>query len=116
MKKVIAMDKTFRKILNLRKRIPSFKCVPGCYACCGPTIWTRAEWKRVKVKKKAISLTCPYASEKGCEVYKDRPIICRLFGVVKSLPCIYGGIPERILTEEEEKKIMDEYWEILRRR
>lgn len=29
-----------------------------------------------------------------CGVYEDRPMLCRVWGVVQDLPCIYGCVPD----------------------
>ena len=122
--------KTFKKLKTLWQRIPGFECVPGCRACCGPVFWSKVEWKRIKNKKGLFSPVkikgvtfflvqdqqgnCPYASEKGCEVYNDRPLLCRLYGVVEKMLCPFGGKPERILSIKEERQINNEYLTILR--
>jgi len=103
-----------KAIKTLRKKIPGFKCKPGCYDCCGPIPFTRWEWKQVKDKRKATSLTCPYASDKGCAIYEDRPIMCRLYGTVKGLECPHGCAPEKMLSPEKEHRIIDKYVEIMR--
>ncbi|MCH8619418.1 YkgJ family cysteine cluster protein [Undibacterium sp. TS12] len=51
-------------------------------------------------------LSCPHLSDKGCQVYDDRPLICRLFGTSKSLPCPHGRRPEMMIDEDLEAKIM----------
>ncbi|GAB7129184.1 hypothetical protein JCM19000A_36920 [Silvimonas sp. JCM 19000] len=35
-------------------------------------------------------LDCVYLGADGCTVYAERPLICRLFGTVPSLPCPHG--------------------------
>lgn len=37
----------------------------------------------------------------ACSVYVDRPLICRLWGVVETMPCPFGCRPERWLSEQE---------------
>jgi Fe-S-cluster containining protein len=31
---------------------------------------------------------------KRCAVYDLRPLVCRLWGAVESMPCVYGCVPE----------------------
>lgn len=34
-------------------------------------------------------LVCSYLTSKGCAIYEIRPLICRLFGACKEMPCIH---------------------------
>lgn len=107
------MGKTMRAVKALRKKIPSFKCLDGCSACCGPTVFSGQEWARIQDKRRATSLTCPYAGTNGCEIYKDRPILCRLFGTVERMKCPHGCGPKKLLTAKEESEIRQAYGKIL---
>ena len=41
-------------------------------------------------------------NERGeCSVHAIRPMICRLWGLTKSMACPFGCVPERWLTEDE---------------
>jgi hypothetical protein len=100
-------------LYDLRKQIPSFTCIPGCHSCCGPVPLSKIELKAVRGIKKnpSIGLSCPYECEKGCAIYKDRPIICRLFGTVDDplIKCPYGFMSENILNKIQANKIMEVY-------
>ena len=70
-------------ILRMRKKIPEMGgCMPGCHQCCGPVPFSRYEWERIEDKRpmQEGSIDCPYISENGCEIYEERPMLCRLFG------------------------------------
>lgn len=95
------MGRERKVILALRNRIPAFKCIPGCHDCCGPIPFSKWEWEQVKDKRRATAIDCPYIGKDGCDIYKHRPIICRLFGTTPRLQCPYGCAPERMLTDEE---------------
>lgn len=73
---------------------------------------SKPERKRLKLEKTITptneTLSCVFSSE-GCSVYKDRPLMCRLFGTTLSLPCPRGCKPEKLLTQEEEDEIMGIY-------
>lgn len=45
--------------------------------------------------------SCPFLTPDGCEVYLDRPAICRLFGAVDSpfLQCPVGACAKRPMTD-----------------
>jgi hypothetical protein len=94
------MSCTSRKISKLRQQIPSFSCVPGCHDCCGPVTASSVEMSRFPLKSVAehdaalSDLNCVYLGPRGCDVYEERPLICRLFGTTPSLPCPRGSGPE----------------------
>lgn len=82
-----------------RERIPTFECTPGCHDCCGPVTASSEEVARLPVKSEAehvaalAEYSCPYLGEKGCQVYAERPLICRLFGTTPRMPCPNGKRP-----------------------
>lgn len=83
-----------KKIDRVMRMIPEgvFECIPGCSDCCQqfPCSWT--EWDRVADKRVAQYSVgpCPYIRKGGgCDIYEDRPIICRIYGLVtEELPNI----------------------------
>lgn len=90
------MTKNSQIIRFYQKHIPAFECVPGYHDCCGPVTATSEEVARLPIKteaehKAALSqYSCPYLGKNGCEVYGERPLICRLFGTTPSLACPNG--------------------------
>ena len=81
-----------------------FKC-RQCGRCCCPVILTAKMFERFKHlaqrKYKLIKLsnhdvlpdndeeTCIFFDpNNNCVIYKDRPKVCRIYGVHKELPCI----------------------------
>lgn len=51
-------------------------------------------------------LTCGLLKKGRCSIYANRPLICRLFGVAKELPCPFGCKPERWLEKPEVYMLM----------
>lgn len=102
-----------KTIKYLRKQIPSFECKPDCTDCCGPVPFSKWEWEQIKDKRKTITLNCPYASENGCEIYEQRPILCRLFGTVPKIKCPHGCGPKKMLSRKKETEIMRKYNRIM---
>jgi uncharacterized protein len=100
-----------QKIRFFRQRIPSFECIPGCHDCCGPVTTSSEEMSRLPRKTAAEheaameNLSCPHLADKGCTVYMERPLICRLFGTTPTLPCPHGKRPEMMIDEKIEKQI-----------
>lgn len=103
---------SFKVIKKIRKQIPSFDCIPGCTDCCGPVPFSQTEWDRIDNKLKGESLNCPYSLNGSCDIYDDRPIICRLFGTVDKLKCPHGCKPKSMLNRHQENKIMDLYQKV----
>lgn len=94
-----------------RGAIPAFRCLPGCHDCCGPvpaSRWEQAQLPAVSEAKRsevAETLNCPHLGPQGCQVYDQRPILCRLFGTVESLPCPHGRRPLVLLPGHVEREI-----------
>jgi Fe-S-cluster containining protein len=105
------MTRNNRKIDFLRKNIPAFACKPGCHDCCGPVTASSEEMARLPVKTDAehdiawAELNCPYLGKNGCEVYEERPLICRLFGTTPRLACPNGHRPDSMIAPEIEQQI-----------
>ena len=105
------MTSHYQKIELLRRRIPSFSCIPGCHECCGPVTASSMEVARLPVKSKEehdAALTdrsCPYVGKSGCEVYDERPLICRLFGTTPKLLCPNGMRPVHMINSKTEDEI-----------
>ncbi|MEW6115362.1 MAG: YkgJ family cysteine cluster protein [Nitrospirota bacterium] len=102
-----------KRIKKLYAEMPSFTCLEGCTECCGPIPFTRDEWKRVKDKRKATSVDCPYFLNGRCDIYADRPFICRLYGAAEDLKCPYGCRPEKLLTAEKSAELTKAYLKLM---
>jgi hypothetical protein len=103
------MKKT-KKLKELYDRILKFQCIPGCTECCGPVALIKTERKRLKLDInmtpiKQGSLECVFATSEGCKIYDDRPMTCRLFGVVESLLCPRGCRPNKNLQKNKKLKL-----------
>ncbi len=100
-----------RTIDALRLRIPQFTCIVGCHDCCGPVTASSEELARLPVKSEAAHAaalaewSCPHLGVHGCEVYAERPLICRLFGTSPSLRCPNGARPVYMIDARTEREI-----------
>lgn len=100
-----------QKIQFFRRRIPAFECVPGCHDCCGPVTTSSEEMSRLPVKSAAehetalAELSCPHLGGQGCQVYAERPLICRLFGTTPRLACPRGRRPTVMIDPDLERRI-----------
>lgn len=50
-------------------------------------------------------LSCPHLGEHGCEVYAERPLICRLFGTTPQMLCPNGQRPVYMVDAETEREV-----------
>jgi len=98
-------------IARLRENIPTFKCKEGCHDCCGPVTTSSEEMSRLPVKTDAQheaalnDFSCVHLGEKGCTVYGERPLICRLFGTTERMACPNGCAPDQMVDEEIEAQV-----------
>ena len=105
------MTPNSQAIRLFRRRIPAFECVPGCHDCCGPVTASSEEMARLPLKSdaehaKALDeLSCPHLGEQGCQVYAERPLICRLFGTTPRLSCPHGRRPAAMIDPGIEQQI-----------
>ena len=105
------MTKNRQKVRSLREQIPSFECQPGCHDCCGPVTTSTEEMAGLPVKSDAehatalAELSCPHLGEHGCQVYAERPLICRLFGTTPRLACPNGRRPAVMIDPRIERRI-----------
>jgi Fe-S-cluster containining protein len=105
------MTRNSQKIRFFRNHIPSFACEPGCHDCCGPVTTSSIEMASLPEKSEAeheaalAELSCPHLGENGCEVYGERPLICRLFGTTPRLACPRGKRPDIMIDPQIEEQI-----------
>ncbi|MEO6920944.1 MAG: YkgJ family cysteine cluster protein [Collimonas sp.] len=105
------MNRDTQVIKFFRKRIPAFVCVPGCHDCCGPVLTSTVEMARlprktVQEQEAALeALSCPHLGADGCQVYEERPLVCRLFGTTPKLACPNGKRPRVMIDPLIEEQI-----------
>jgi Fe-S-cluster containining protein len=105
------MTRNDRRIEELRRRIPTFTCIVGCHDCCGPVTASAEEVARLPAKTEAeheaalADLSCPHLGARGCEVYSERPLICRLFGTTPRLLCPNGQRPVYMVDTNTENEV-----------
>ena len=106
------------RIEDLWAKVPDIRCKGLCTQSCGPIDCSPHERQRVKVRHGFTIPTiedasmdiaggrvkmCRALKDGRCSIYEDRPLICRIWGVVESLKCPHGCVPEggRWLTHDE---------------
>ncbi len=95
----------------LYAEVPAIECQGLCWDSCGRLDMSSAERRRIKTeggveipdgtKAAGPSLCVALTMFRRCGVYAIRPLVCRLWGVIESLPCTFGCRPERMLSDEE---------------
>lgn len=87
----------------LYAELPTIECKGKCWDACGPIFMSKYEWRRIlrhpRLKGKPeprmrSDFSCPLLTNNRCMVYRHRPMICRLWGIVESLPCPWDCKPE----------------------
>ena len=94
-------------------RLPSINCKGLCVRSCGPVPCQRAERDAMRAaaggKPHAIVKStgmCAYLEAGRCSVYAQRPLICRLYGVVEKMRYPHGCEPSRWLSDGEAAELL----------
>lgn len=94
--------------------LPSIECRGQCWDSCGSIGMTRVEQRRIAEQHgRTLPLVAAFAAQGDglcpaltmlgrCSVYADRPLICRLWGLVPSMACNFGCRPEGGLMAERD--------------
>lgn len=105
--------KVEKRLDNLYESIPvTIKCKGLCVESCGPIAMTGDEFRRISEASNSEPTvdskgTCSLLVGGKCSVYSVRPLICRLFGLIKKMNCPYGCVPEpRWMTNEESYQLL----------
>lgn len=79
--------------------VPPIKCQGLCVKCCCPVGDLMTEFERDRITKatgkkpnthKDGRKVCNFLVDGKCSIYAIRPAICRIYGIDRSLPCIFG--------------------------
>ena len=109
----------------LERAVPKFACKSGCNDCCGLVPFLGPEKYRVSqirpmeqwepfqngawvLASALATFSCPFSSQSGCQIYDDRPIVCRLFGAVDAemMTCPHGCEPSRKISDAQARAII----------
>jgi Fe-S-cluster containining protein len=98
------MDAELRKLYDQIPAIPD--CDGRCWTSCGPIDMSDRERQRIRQAGYRITpwqdarawretYYCEaLTGDRRCAVYEMRPLVCRLWGAVEGMPCVYGCVPE----------------------
>lgn len=117
---------------RLYSRLPRINCKRKCFDACGPIAMTELEANRIKKEVPSFDgrpmevklesgqrvmmngfvsdcLTCPLLTPDGlCSQYAIRPMVCRIWGLVKEMRCHFGCTPERWVSSRESHRLFSE--------
>lgn len=110
-----AMNKD--KLKAIFDELPEIDCQGECTDFCGVAPYgphedefIREEEDMGALPEPDADLTCNQLTEDGrCAIHPVRPLICRLYGLVKDprMRCPHGCEPEQWLDEEDARALMD---------
>lgn len=107
---------------RIYKAVPKVDCKGLCTESCGPVPMSELEHARIRVRGVVIPVlsealtaikngeapTCPALQDGRCSVYAVRPLICRMWGAVESMPCPYGcEVTPGLLVDEGAKMLIE---------
>jgi hypothetical protein len=99
-------------LAKLYAQVPAIDCQGRCWTSCGAVDMSARERHRIakaghpitpfiEAMESEENFWCDALKDGRCVIYQLRPMLCRLWGVVETMPCVYGCVPERMLTKEE---------------
>lgn len=104
------MTKAEKFLEALYAELPKMQCKGKCQDSCHSVGLAKIEQDVIK-KRHGICINTGLYIESGCpalgmfgqcQVYPDRPLICRLWGMLESMRCPWGCLPEGGLLSEEQ--------------
>lgn len=94
----------------LYRSLPQMNCKGKCASSCGPAPASPLEMDRIRRRGVAwvdwtsvrlplgqeMAMACSALDTKSgrCRAYEDRPMVCRIWGLVEELACPWGCVPE----------------------
>lgn len=97
-----------KSLESIYAKLPAINCRGKCQEACGPIACSGQEAANMEkanggpLGEIGPDLICPLLTADGkCRVYAARPMICRLWGLTKSMRCPFGCTPSRWLSDEE---------------
>lgn len=109
---------------NVYESLPKIVCKKLCQESCGPIIVGAQERKEIAdylgydpfIEKKEIlekfkdgkilDYNCPMLDSGSCSIHNIRPLICRLYGVVKGMQCRFGCVPKKFMKASKARDLI----------
>lgn len=100
-------DAQVEAIEKVYASIPGLKCKRKCQSYCSGIAFSRGEAQYLLTSGKKLPVAdstmspCSHLLQGQCGIYRHRPLICRIWGVARSLKCPHGCRPDRWLGDDE---------------
>lgn len=111
------------KLDKIYKKLPKLNCKGKCTDACSLIRVGKYERERITkmlgndpfiptdgflevIQKPQCEWACKLLKDGKCTIYSLRPLICRLFGLVKKMQCPFGCMPEKWLTDKEASEFL----------
>jgi Fe-S-cluster containining protein len=112
------------RLAKLYAKVPHIDCRGKCASFCGPIRCSTRERNRMERaggqplgtqpatavlptgERQSVRLCSMLTGAGTCSVYDQRPMICRLWGVVENMRCPHGCQPDRYLTVQQGKDLL----------
>ena len=89
----------------LYAELPTIACRGLCAGACGPVMASQLEGNQFSAPltfhPRTLACGFLHVIDRRCVEYDQRPMICRVYGVSRGLPCAHGCVPDRWLTDAE---------------
>ena len=99
------ISRQLEQLRALYAELPTIACRGLCHGACGPIMASRLEVDQLgaPLTFHPHTLDCVFLNviDRRCLAYDQRPMICRVYGVSRGLPCAHGCVPDRWLTDAE---------------
>jgi Fe-S-cluster containining protein len=113
------------RALWARVAVEDLHCRGLCHDSCGAIGYSTAERKVIQTRHGAFpvpqgelrggkfehpdDIMCSALTpDKRCSIYDERPAICRLYGLIRELPCAHGCVPRAWMTHGEAQTLIAE--------
>ena len=103
------VPRPLEQLQALYAELPTIVCRGLCYGACGPVMASRLEVEQLgaPLTFHAHTLSCVFLdADRRCLAYDRRPMICRVYGMSRGLPCAHGCVPDRWLTDAEGREFV----------
>ncbi len=113
------------KLEKIYKKLPTINCKGKCHEACGFIKMSPYEHDRItkfvghdpfpsvetildKLQRNDLTeMSCSLLKDGKCSIYRLRPLVCRLYGLVKKLQCPFGCVPSRWMTDDEARELIN---------
>lgn len=110
---------------DIDARVESLRCKGLCQECCGPISFPKSirdKYPELDLPRNPVQVLlrvtmngpymCPFLKDGKCQIYDERPAICRLWGASTELRCPHGctdEMTEEPLSDKEGKRYLKEH-------